>query len=367
MRLDEHLDEQLHSDEYRLQDLFEGEYNDFEVGDIVRDAAALCERTFKAAKPEWAGKPLYDFGVFLRASGVSDEIVDALDRIRRAANRDKHEATPRHDADDVLADLATIRAGLPSIGRVLTGLAGTYSATARRRVYVTVYDYFHAGESELVVFPATATTPRFYNVDIDVVQIAGRRLDEVVAALEMIGEWQWSPPAYQALTEQYEKESSEFYRAASFEGDYRQFIRTVANFQRPESAELLPGLHRADQWSAVRTAMAITACDLWVSGAEPPVAAELVSVAEADFGLPSDRGWTRIAAKEFAGLLAVANGAGLETVRGPRWIRAGSSRWPSEPIALSEQFAVAVGADGTLLLSGPAARFPTAPERAGLA
>jgi hypothetical protein len=286
--------------------------------------------------------------------------------IESVGRRTATSTRPRHDADGVLADIATVRAGLPGIGRVLAGLAGTYSATARRRVYVAVYDYFHAGESELMVFPATVTTPRFYNVDIDVVQIDGRRLDEVVAALEAIGEWQWSPPAYQALTEQYEKESSEFYRAASFEGDYRQFIRTLASFQRPESSDLLPGLQRADQWPAARTAMAITACDLWVLGTEPPAAADLVAAVEADFGLPIDRGWTRTAGKEFAGLLAVANGAGLETVHGPRWIRGGSSRWPSEPIALSEQFAVAIGADGTLFLPGPAARLPTAPERAGL-
>jgi len=355
------LGQQLRTARAELESLLVAEYTDVQLGAIARDVAAAWERTLKAAEPMWSNKHLAPLIAELVGLQVPPTVTDALDRMRLAANADKHDSTPRHDSEQLMADIETLVRGISDVAGVVPDLAVDTGSAPRRRVFIAIYDYETHGESELHIFPSNATVPRFYNREMDTVQIDMLAIDQIAADAATFGLWEWDPPAYATLTEQYRRESSQIYKSASFVGDYRELIRLLARSQHAHADGLLPGLHRADQWVSARTAAAMATVDS-SGGATPPTWQSLALRLEAEFGLPRDRRWTTPAAEAFTALAQAAAAAGVYRLYGPLWRHPHVTEWARPPVAGDETFAAAITADGCLWIAELPGRLPESDE-----
>lgn len=352
MELRELLDRQLELADAQIAALVDTEFTDVEIGRIARDVAAVLERSFKRCVPEWNAD--HSFGLnraitSSRLSGLSQGLRDAMHLFRLAANTDKHNADPVHDPDQLMAAVATVRAGIPAIAAALPAFTDNLTVRRKRKVLVVIYDHLTGGETELHILPASSTHPRFNNVELDVFQVRAGDDDAVVTELEALGTWTWDPPKYKELLDQYRTEADAFWRGATFVGEFRDLVKVGASHQH--EFEHLPGLNRSDQWTAARTASAMAAVDLWQVGTPSPASTEIEALTTAEYGLTAGRGWTRRMAEAFADLLAEASSLGVIQVSGPNWLpRDQDSPEGSTVVARTEGAGALVTDDGVLWL-----------------
>jgi hypothetical protein len=310
MELRELLARQLGLADAELAALVEAEFTDVDIGRVARDVAAALERSFKRCVPAWDADRNFGLNRAITSHQLSvlpQDLRDAMHLVRQTANTDKHDADPHHDADELVAAVATIRAGIPAITATLPVFAETVTVRRKRKVLIVIYDHFTAGETELHVLPASSSYPRFGNVELDVFQVRAGDDEALVAELGPLGSWTWDPPEYKELLDQYRTEADAFWRGATFLGEFRHLVRVGARHQH--DFEHLPGLNRSDQWVAARTASAMAAVDLWRAGAPSPTSVEVEALTTTEYGLTMGRGWTSRMAAAFADLLKVSTAA----------------------------------------------------------
>ena len=307
------------------------------MGRIARDAAAVWERALKGAEPRWASASLFKIINGLGPLGVSQSVRDALHTLRDMANEDKHEAVPMLDLGDLQSALAVAAAGVVEAARAVPGLAKAISRSFRRRLLITVYDYYAHGDSEITLFPAPVKVPRFFNEELDVFQVGIPSVEVIADRLSALGAWTWEPAAYSELIAQYRVESEDFGRAALFEGNYRDVVALMSSYQH----EGISSIHRADRWISVRAATAMACVDLWQPGQPPPSADDLLDTACSDYGLWRERPLPRRIAKELGELAKEVHSRGLTHLLGPRWcpvaaLKAQESIFPRDPRSRSD-------------------------------
>ena len=355
MELRELLDRQLEMADAQMAALVDTEFTDVEVGRIARDIAAVLERSFKRCVPAWNADRNFGLNSAITSSQLSvlsQDLRDAMHVFRRAANTDKHEADPVHDADELIAAIATIRTGIPAITTALPVFADAVTLRRKRKVLVVFYDHLTGGETELHIFPASSGYPRFSNVELDVFQVRAGDDAAVVAELGASGTWTWDPPEYKELLDQYRNEADAFWRGATFVGEFRDLVKIGARHQH--EFEHLPGLNRSDQWTAARTASAMAAVDLWPADAPNPTAAEVEALTTTDYGLTSGHGWTSRMAKTFADLLSEARNGGVQHASGPNWLpRDQVAPQGSTVVTTSDDADALVTDDGIVWLRSP--------------
>lgn len=345
MELRELLDRQLEMADAEIAALVETEFTDVEIGRIARDVAAVLERSFKRCVPAWNTDRNFGLNRAITSnqlSVLSQDLRDAMHLFRLAANTDKHEADPDHDADELIAAVATIRAGIPAITAALPVFADAVTVRRKRKVLVVFYDNLTGGETELHILPASSAYPRFSNVELDVFQVRAGDDDAVVAELGMAGTWTWDPPEYQELLDQYRDEAHAFWRGATFVGEFRDLVKVGARHQH--DFEHLPGLNRSDQWTAARTASAMAAVDLSQAGALNPTSVEVEALTTTEYGLTMGRGWTSRMAAAFADLLTEARTGGVQQAFGPNWL-------PRDQVAPQASTVVATSEDADALVT----------------
>jgi hypothetical protein len=359
MELRELLDRQLEMAGAQIATLIDTEFTDVEIGRIARDIAAGLERSFKRCVPAWNADRNFGFNSAITSnqlSVLSQDLRDAMHVVRRTANIDKHEADPTHNADELIAAIATIRAGIPAITTALPVFADAVTVRRKRKVLVVFYDHLAGGETELHILPASSGYPRFSNVELDVFQVRAGDDDAVVAELGASGTWTWDPAEYKELLDQYRNEADAFWRGATFVGEFRDLVRIGARHQH--TLEHLPGLNRSDQWTAARTASAMAAVDLWRADAPNPTAVEIEALTATEYGLTSGRGWTSRMAEAFAHLLAEARKGGVTQASGPNWLTRGQvAPQGSTVVATSDEADALTTDDGIVWLrSVPSSR-----------
>ncbi|MDQ0030903.1 hypothetical protein [Arthrobacter bambusae] len=244
MRIIDHVENGTARSLSSAKDLQLRGYDQDELGDVVRDAAALWERSLKSSDPSWAGKSLYEVLNVLHDAGWAAGAYE-LHQIRRSANKDKHAADPFHDVDALISTLERILAELGSLGSCVPGVLSEISPRMRvRRIVCAVYDFFHAGETVYDFLEAGPEDTWQTARPIDGFQVENKHSREIEAKLSLLPRWSINPPELSDLRTSLLESDSELWLIASFEASYQQLHDILAPYQH--DLPLLGGLHRED-------------------------------------------------------------------------------------------------------------------------
>jgi hypothetical protein len=221
-------------------------YDQEELGEVVRDAAALWERSLKASDPTWSSWTLNRITEQLDSDGWTEGST-ALHLVRRQANQDKHEPQPDHRIGDIIAALQVVESQLDTLLCQVPGLGATVPGRERiRHMVCAVYELFAHGETEYVFLEAGPMDTWQSARTIDRFQIQNRNASEVELALGCLTGWVRNPPTLADLHASLLQSDNELWMIATFEASYQQVYDIMAGYQH--ALPLLPGLHREDSY-----------------------------------------------------------------------------------------------------------------------
>lgn len=219
-------------------------YDQDQLGEVARDAAAVWERMLKASDPSWTNKTLNQITEVLRLAGWSNAAAK-LHLIRGNANSDKHDPNPLHDVDQLIVSLEVIKAHLGSLTTYAPGVAIELPAQLRlRRMVCAVYEIFHQGET-IYSFLEAAPTDTWQTVKhIDEFQVENKHQGHIESELAKLPSWAVNPPELDDLKKSLEESNSNIWQIMHFDTSYQQIHEIMAPHQH--DLPLLIGLHRED-------------------------------------------------------------------------------------------------------------------------
>ncbi len=221
-------------------------YDQDQLGEVARDAAAVWERMLKASSPSWTSNntQLYDMTEELRQAGWSTA-PPKLHRIRKSANRDKHSPDPLHDVDELITCLEVIKAHLGSLATYVPGVALELPAQLRiRRMVCAVYEIFNQGET-IYSFLEAAPTDTWQTVKrVDEFQVENKHQVHIESELAKLPSWAVNPAELDDLKKSLEESDSDLWQIMHFDASYQQIHDLMAPHQH--DLPLLIGLHRED-------------------------------------------------------------------------------------------------------------------------
>jgi hypothetical protein len=221
-------------------------YDQDEVGETARDAAALWERSLKASHPGWADSSLFAITQQLRSAGWQ-EGADAMDFVRTSANHDKHDAQPDHDIERIIESLRVLQAQLSPLQTHAPGAASELPPRLRiRHMVCAVYEMFHTGETLYSFLEATSTDTWQTAGSIDDFQVENKHSQAVEAQLAALPAWTVNPPELSDLSSSLKESDDELWFIASFDATYQQVHDIMASYQH--GLPILRGLHREDSY-----------------------------------------------------------------------------------------------------------------------
>lgn len=219
-------------------------YDQDELGEVTRDAAAVWERSLKASNPNWTNKSLYSIIEDLKDAGWFKAAAE-LHVIRTSANSDKHDASPLHVVDQLVAALEVLTTELGSLQTYVPGVGNELPRSPRiRRMVCAVYEIFHAGETIYSFLEAGPTDTWQTARQIDEFQVENRNDAAIEGELAKLPNWAINPPELDDLKKSLLESDNELWRIASFDATYQQVHDIVAPHQH--DLPLLIGLHRED-------------------------------------------------------------------------------------------------------------------------
>lgn len=217
-----------------------------EVGEVLRNVAALWERSLKASDASWSSLSLFEMAERLDASGWQNGS-RTLHLVRRAANRDKHDAATNHRAEDAISFLRTLSEELVDLGSHLPGVMGDIPMRHRvRHMVCAVYEIFHHGETEYLFLEAAPDDTWQTVRVIDRFQIENKHCRAVEEQLAQLDSWEQNPDELRELHRSLLESDSELWLIARFNASYHQVHSIMAGYQH--NLPLLGGLHREDSY-----------------------------------------------------------------------------------------------------------------------
>lgn len=244
MRVVDHLREETAQLQRRLRRLEVQGYDDTELGGVARDAAALWESSLKLAMGGSRAGNLNDLAVEL--AGLGWPASDALHVVRKAANRDKHEPTARHDGDALSGALVSLSDAADELLTLTAGGSAQIPERARRRRMIcAIYDYFHTGDTDYSFLVADPEATWRSVGHIDSFEVDNSRSAEIEAKLAELDGWTFDPAEFGELSKSLRESDAELWRIAVFTASYQDVLNIMELHQH--NKDLLPGLHRDDQ------------------------------------------------------------------------------------------------------------------------
>ncbi|WP_133116467.1 hypothetical protein [Amycolatopsis antarctica] len=245
MRLVDYLENGTREIIQRMNELRVNGYDADDIGAAARDAAALWERTLKASESEWsvAKASLYEMTQKLGQRGWAH--TNSLNVIRKAANADKHDASPGHEFGcifDAIVQLADAVDELPDC--VPHVIDPAPERLRRRRIVCAIYDWFAQGETEFSFLSAQPDDTWQTVHEIDSFQVSAEHSRAIEEALADFEGWAFNPPAFEILRASLRESDDEFWRLATFTASYQDVLELMAPYQH--TLPLLKGLHRED-------------------------------------------------------------------------------------------------------------------------
>jgi hypothetical protein len=222
-------------------------YDQDELGEVARDAAAVWERMLKASNPGWTSNDtsLYEMTEALRLAGWP-KAPAKLHHIRKSANRDKHSPDPLHDVDQLIGWLEVIKAELGSLAPYAPGVTLELPAQLRiRRMVCAVYEIFHQGETIYRFLEAGPADTWQTSGTIDEFQVENKHHEYIESELAKLPSWSTNPPELDDLKKSLEKSDDALWQIMHFDASYQQIHDILAPLQH--DLPLLPGLHREDE------------------------------------------------------------------------------------------------------------------------
>lgn len=275
----------------------------------------LKATTFPLKSPKGG---FFDFINYL--PGVVSVEAAKLHAFRQTYNDAKHDPNYSPSYLQLLQLFTDAVAAIKSINKLGLGLTNSPAPQSARRVFwLIVYDYYTGGDSTIVVTLPGDTNQWLGPREIDSINIKIDKLDDVCAALATLGKLH-PPDGFipEKLLKEWGESDSEFYRAYIYEGEYRDVIVTLAQYELRQ--DLLPGLNRGDDPRHVMLATLLAAVDL---AAVTPITGTFSDTvkdrAKAVYALPDTAAELDAFSKELETLL-MSLGPDMGNVTGPIWM-----------------------------------------------
>lgn len=228
-------------------------YYDTNVGELARNAAAPWERALKASDQRYRDWVLNSIIQDLDAQGW--QYASHVHVLRLAANKDKHEAQPRHNLIKITAALEGAVAGLESLDHFLPGILDQMPEQLRRRTVVcAIYEFFHAGETQYSFLSAGPDDTWRSVREWDAFQVENKNSSEIEDELAKFEDWTKGPSDLKFLEQSLLESDHEFWGLMRFTASYQEIIELMAPYQHNFS--LLQGLHREDYPSNIIASIA---------------------------------------------------------------------------------------------------------------
>ncbi|KMN48965.1 hypothetical protein VL04_03520 [Chromobacterium violaceum] len=289
------------------------EFEDEDVFRFVRDAAALWERMLKRCTLSNAPSDptLYNLTNALEFNGVDFDRREALHKLRKSANKGKHDS----DATLTAASARSlIEATILTLGQLesagIAELAAIADFNQRRRYAIDVYDHYVHGDTEYLIY-LYAGAPGGDSIlapePIELFSVNFKAEEVIKQQLVNTGDAIFDNPC----TGLPSSVSDDYIGRWVWEGTHRDLVAAFAPYQW--HADLIPGLSRADHYSSVISAAALAMVDV----ARPAKWQDLLWKMSADFGI-----WRRgtIAVEVAQAVVALSGGLIGQDYYGPRWL-----------------------------------------------
>lgn len=221
-------------------------YDADDVGQVVRNVAALWERMLKASDQTWYSG---DASLFAMTNVLGDRGWPAaadLHVVRSMANADKHDPYAEHDLEQLLASLERIGGELGDLTELVPGLAADLPERMRRRRMVcAIYEFFAHGETQYSFLAARDDDTWLTAREVDSFQVENRHTTQIEEELAQFDGWVVDPPELENLKKSLAESDHEFWQVAMFTASYQDVLDLMAPFQH--ALPLLGGLHREDR------------------------------------------------------------------------------------------------------------------------
>jgi len=305
-----------------LQKLTHINYDPSQVRDVLSIVGAKVEIFLKAiALP--GRNPRNTFEWFI------DELVnipidvafrEKLHLLRRRYNAAKHDPTviiPLLEATQIVEDA---RASIFAIVEKNAGSVGVVINPYMHRVFwVAVWDNYIHGDSDVhIILPGESShwlgPPTF-----DIIHIEISAWDSVKASLQLLGIFKTGQGLIPEKQYEVFNDDSNFLGAWVFEGDYRNLITTLAQYEL--RLDLLPGLNRHENRGSMILAFLLAGIDVVGSVADPTaLAPAIIRQATAVYAVPADFQHLGSFADNLATMFQMIEHQEWSRISGPVWM-----------------------------------------------
>jgi hypothetical protein len=329
-----------------------GSYSSRDMEKLVEDIGADLELFLKTAVYGGAGRRgIAECINGLTGFGVAQANIDALDRLRVAYNRAKHQPGTTltfDETDTLLQDAAVAVSALKAASVANVNI--TEPVQTVRQFWLIAGDHIVSGETEVDIclpMPDVDFPPGLDVVNIEMAAwpLAHQGLAEAGDLREGLG----SVPdrVFQAWSRE-----TDVVLIGSWTGQYRGLLRALLPHERV--LDVLPGLARGDDFTGALSAVLMAAVDLgkgsMLTGSDDHVRAELLTYAETTYSIPSSKPAASRAADIACGALGALTESQRLELSGPFWRSredVAASRPSARAVARDDLFVIAN--DGSLI------------------
>lgn len=299
-----------------------GSHTDREMEKLVEAAGADLELLLKTAVYEGSGRrrSLAHCISGLGAFGVGQAEIDALERLRLAYNRAKHEPATKltfEDAHKLLGDAADAVIAVQGAGA--GGIARAEPAQAVRQFWMIAGDHLIGGETEIGIClptPDVDFPPGLDTVNIEMADWPRVRQDLADAGSLKEGVGSVPDRVFDAWSRE-----DDIVMIGSWTGRYRALLRSLLPYEKV--LDVLPGLARGDGFMEALSAMLMAAVDLaperLLNGDERAARAALMAEAETTYSIPSSKSAAIRAADVTMRAVAALSDDQRAELAGPDW------------------------------------------------
>jgi len=305
-----------------LERLIHIDYEEYQIRDYISSIGIKIEIFLKAVT--FPNKnPRDNFHSFineLSSYGIEQNAIDKLHAFRRLYNNAKHAPnatiTLLHSIEISKNTLEAIR----QIVRNNIGMSGRQSSPNINRVYwIAAWDHYIGGDTEVhIILPGESKhwlgPPTF-----DIIYIRMEAWDTVKSELSNVGALKDGKNLIpKNLYDSFSAEG-DFLAALVFEGDYRNLITVLAQYEKRQ--ELLSGLNRHDSRQSMMLAYLLAAADVigTVSNIDELKVA-MIDRAHEVYAVPNDYNYSELIADNFVKLFCQLDYKDWQDITGPVWV-----------------------------------------------
>ncbi|MGP9820040.1 hypothetical protein ACTZWW_08495 [Salinarimonas sp. NSM] len=307
-------------------------YSDADVRHIVERLGSKVERFFKSAIfPGSATTETFDVLINrLKSIGISKAHRGRLHALRELYNLAKHDPSQAIRLKNTMHSVLEARQSIQELVDFKIGMtAERIETVVSRFLWISAYDVYHAGVSE--VYVSLPLTKEVFATHLDVFWIKGLEWDELKAELLETGSFfygseHFDPEVYDRFKE------GDFINAGVWDGEYRNLIQIMSKYDdRPTAGQLLPFLRRDHNYVAVLTAIGLAGVDVARAASssltKDALEAAILDRADQVYAMPSEQPWVKKAADDLAELIVQLPFASWPQISGPFW-----NLWNPKPL-----------------------------------